>query len=67
MTKQSQQLNFEKRTEEAAKFKRVKVPLGWDVFSKEQKKVINAAVDKINAIFSEKNLPLLPSDYKREL
>ena len=55
------------KTEEAAKFKRVKVPLAWDVFSQKQKKAINDAVDSVNQHFRERSLPLLPESYKREL
>ena len=55
------------RQKEAAKFKRSKVQLGWDVFSDDQKRGINEAVDYINTIFAENQLPLLPESYKREI
>ena len=55
-----------RRTEELAKYKRKKVPLGWNIFSKEATYMLNKAIDMVNKTFRKANLPALPASYKSD-
>ena len=56
-----------KNQDEATIHKRTKTPLPFDIYSSEQKKQINQAIDCVNNLFEENDLPVMPVTYKREV
>ena len=55
------------KSQEAAKFRRKKVPLSWDIWSPEMKNTINDGIRQVRTILEESSHRDLPLDYTKEL
>ena len=55
------------KSQEAAKFRRKKVSLGWDIWSIEMKKIINDGIHEIENILEKSGHRGLPLDYTKDL
>ena len=55
------------RSHEAAKFRRKKVPIGWDIWSSEMKELINDYIHDVENILQKTEHRGLPVDYTKEL
>ena len=55
------------KSQEAAKFRRQKVPLGWDIWSVGMKKMINDGIREVEVVHAKSAHRGLPSDYKKIL
>ena len=55
------------KSQEAATFRRKKLPLGWDIWSREMKKMINDGIREVENILEKSEHRGLPLDYTKEV